>query len=749
MEPAGKPIPLESLENKVLAVGKQSLNSFRFRNCIDSCLFLDVSIWLNQAVKGYRDRTGNAVINAHLLGLFNRICKLLFYKIKPVFVFDGKAPDLKKETLHRRRIRKGDASKKSRLASAKILDNYVRRQAVAAQLKRQTHAVNQILEQGQEGLSQILKERTAKKGEKDLFDLPPLPKEAEDVLDESESDDSDEEALHNEVLRQLNVADINEMNVKSEEFLALPKETQYEMLTELTERRKQSSWGRMHEMPKDQTGFSGFQMDRLLKRSQVQKKLDNVGKEIGAANALVMDSNLFVGDREGLKKAKAQAKQVMSSKTGDHVLFISGLKDVQAGPSTSNDVEVRDDDSEVIAQSIAADDKLSQAEIMETIKSQTEGKSKSLSDSEEEKLADGSDSDNEIEILEPTVFRNSKRAGGVRIDMIKKEAVEVSSSSSDDDMFEDVFDSANAEALDAILKKAASNNTEEKPVVQICLDPIVRPKATEAKDDLFAGCFEEKQIPKNQEHPSADDLFADVFEEKTDKPGLEGKPVPDVIADSMKKSDQLWLKKAYRYMEADTQKDAEKSSRKETRLEKSKSNESKDCEQPSSSNHDDMDKLVAEMKAKEREQRLLNIKKLDNLDKLQADENNKKSNKTVSTKDAQILDNLGVSRMAQEDYQARVQVEEGLADEKNNDELEGDNNVYGDSVSGFVRSSNDASISVQPTTILEEEIPNETLEKLNNDDEESDLTTEELMTLQNKLASEQDGLIAERGTQER
>merc|ERR1719319_898552 len=39
--------------------------------------------------------------NAHLLGLYHRICKLLFYKIKPVFVFDGPAPQLKRETINR------------------------------------------------------------------------------------------------------------------------------------------------------------------------------------------------------------------------------------------------------------------------------------------------------------------------------------------------------------------------------------------------------------------------------------------------------------------------------------------------------------------------------------------------------------------------------------------------------------------------------------------------------------------------
>lgn len=59
----------------------------------------DISIWLNQAVKGVRDREGNSVQNAHLLTLFNRVCKLLFFRIRPVFVFDGDAPLLKKQTL--------------------------------------------------------------------------------------------------------------------------------------------------------------------------------------------------------------------------------------------------------------------------------------------------------------------------------------------------------------------------------------------------------------------------------------------------------------------------------------------------------------------------------------------------------------------------------------------------------------------------------------------------------------------------
>jgi hypothetical protein len=46
-----------------------------------------------------RDNDGKALSNAHVLGFLRRIAKLLFYGIKPVFVFDGGAPALKRNTL--------------------------------------------------------------------------------------------------------------------------------------------------------------------------------------------------------------------------------------------------------------------------------------------------------------------------------------------------------------------------------------------------------------------------------------------------------------------------------------------------------------------------------------------------------------------------------------------------------------------------------------------------------------------------
>lgn len=120
LEPAGRPVKLESLEGLVLAVGEwvsvvlPSIQTVNYKGWLLECgqfqvLFMwgtpwvyictDVSIWLNQAVKGMRDRHGNTIPHAHLVVLFNRICKLLYYHIKPVFVFDGATPSLKKQTL--------------------------------------------------------------------------------------------------------------------------------------------------------------------------------------------------------------------------------------------------------------------------------------------------------------------------------------------------------------------------------------------------------------------------------------------------------------------------------------------------------------------------------------------------------------------------------------------------------------------------------------------------------------------------
>jgi DNA excision repair protein ERCC-5 len=46
-----------------------------------------------------RDEEGQPIPNAHLIGFFRRICKLLHNNVKPIFVFDGATPTLKRRTV--------------------------------------------------------------------------------------------------------------------------------------------------------------------------------------------------------------------------------------------------------------------------------------------------------------------------------------------------------------------------------------------------------------------------------------------------------------------------------------------------------------------------------------------------------------------------------------------------------------------------------------------------------------------------
>ncbi|KAI8581532.1 hypothetical protein K450DRAFT_231759 [Umbelopsis ramanniana AG] len=81
LAPVARPVQLDSLRQRKLAI--------------------DASIWLYHFLKAVRDKEGNALKNAHIVGFFRRICKLLYYNIRPVFVFDGGAPALKRLTIER------------------------------------------------------------------------------------------------------------------------------------------------------------------------------------------------------------------------------------------------------------------------------------------------------------------------------------------------------------------------------------------------------------------------------------------------------------------------------------------------------------------------------------------------------------------------------------------------------------------------------------------------------------------------
>ena len=105
--PIGRTLSIESLGDKTLAI--------------------DASIWLVQFVKAMRDpNTGEMIPSAHLLGSFRRILKLLYHKIRPVFVFDGVPPQVKMREMARRNRQKADADEDVKKTARRILVNQLR-----------------------------------------------------------------------------------------------------------------------------------------------------------------------------------------------------------------------------------------------------------------------------------------------------------------------------------------------------------------------------------------------------------------------------------------------------------------------------------------------------------------------------------------------------------------------------------------------------------------------------------------------
>lgn len=88
-------------------------------------MYIDASIWMIQFMKAMRDEKGEMVRNAHILGFFRRICKLLYLRTKPVFVFDGGTPALKRRTVIARRRQRENAQAKIRKTAEKLLLNQV------------------------------------------------------------------------------------------------------------------------------------------------------------------------------------------------------------------------------------------------------------------------------------------------------------------------------------------------------------------------------------------------------------------------------------------------------------------------------------------------------------------------------------------------------------------------------------------------------------------------------------------------
>lgn len=314
LDATGKQVPLETLEGKVLAI--------------------DVSIWIHQVLQGYQDRFGNPKPNAHLIGLFSRICKLLYYKIKPVFVFDGGVPLLKKDTIALRRKQKCMAKNKAQQMRTELINNLLKHSTVKTVLNPE--------DQNATNTSAEIVLKLQSKTVDDMFKLPDMPSTSKaelSISDDYESDSSSESSPRKQTKW---VGNIHNVNVASAEFKGLPADVRYDILTDLKETRKQNSWGRLHEMPDETHEFSGFQMKRLLKRRLVQQSLESAEKEMGG-KTLTLDELDKLLTEQGIATSDRDCDYRIAGDSTTRLIYISDKN--AYFKNSSNDVNSKNKDT--------------------------------------------------------------------------------------------------------------------------------------------------------------------------------------------------------------------------------------------------------------------------------------------------------------------------------------------------------------------------------------------------------------------
>ncbi|XP_051882530.1 DNA excision repair protein ERCC-5 [Pristis pectinata] len=299
LECTGQPTSPETLEGKILAV--------------------DISIWLNQAVKGARDRHGNSIPNAHLLILLHRLCKLLFYRIRPLVVFDGKMPLLKKQTLENRWKRKDLAVKDTKKTTDKLMKTFLKRLALKTAFGGKS---DEIIP----SLSRVRREETD-----DIFILPSLAQKEENSSDEEAEKEWEERIKNERSLQNEFLENPNSVNIDSEDFASLPPEIRHEILTDLKEftKRRRSL---MEPMPQESADFSQYQLSGLLKRNRLNQHIEGVQKEMNKqyCGEVQMDCNNEGGFFKDMETRR------LVSEDASHYILIKGIQSNNTEDTESN-----------------------------------------------------------------------------------------------------------------------------------------------------------------------------------------------------------------------------------------------------------------------------------------------------------------------------------------------------------------------------------------------------------------------------
>ncbi|KAL8920828.1 MAG: hypothetical protein Q9208_006000 [Pyrenodesmia sp. 3 TL-2023] len=284
VQPCARPIKIETLNRKRLAV--------------------DASIWIYQFLKAVRDKEGNALRNSHVVGFFRRICKLLFFGIKPVFVFDGGAPVLKRQTISGRKQKREGRREDAVRTAGRLLAVQMQRRA-----EEQDRSRREELERGrrapQDEEEEVIPENlvyvdeiqmTAQERQqnrqfkkKDQYHLPNLDVNLADMGAPDDPrimshEELEEYAKQFHTGEDINVYDFSKIDFNGPFFQSLPASDRYNILNAARLRsrlRMGYSKEQLDTMFPDRMAFSKFQVERVKERNELTQRLMNINGMVG------------------------------------------------------------------------------------------------------------------------------------------------------------------------------------------------------------------------------------------------------------------------------------------------------------------------------------------------------------------------------------------------------------------------------------------------------------------------------------
>ncbi|CAI2321147.1 unnamed protein product [Caenorhabditis sp. 36 PRJEB53466] len=292
VEPTATEIPLECLEGKKLAV--------------------DVSIWIYQAQMAYPSDQPYP----HLRLLVNRLSKLLFYKIRPVFVFDGpQVPSLKRKVIEGRRQKREDEddilknAKKMRqlkeIASGKLDDVELAKRIDGVCSPSKKTVQNDVYKDIPSSSIDLRAVDAAGRAQTDRFNY----------IESSDDDDV--------------------IEIKKEEKVQIPAAARRVQMQGLLDKREvmRNSRLRPDMIPSDSKSFSNFQMQRLLQRGRLSAQIQQLANSSASIGGSTPSDKINVTGPDGTRHVLRHAfsDEIQEVKAGqtreiDNLYKPSGLE---------------------------------------------------------------------------------------------------------------------------------------------------------------------------------------------------------------------------------------------------------------------------------------------------------------------------------------------------------------------------------------------------------------------------------------